>query len=284
MRSEHTPLDPVGDLRRRIRVTDVTAAGSSGADLEATLVTVRQLVDEIITSQRHHSGNGRPLLEHRGSEEQLGPVFSRFLHQHQHRWRPSQVYIAWDSWLGAGRIPQPLHQLESGLLAAGGQVLTLSGCQAAGDQVGSGRLEDLRRRGARVRVHQTELPDTIILERQEAILRGPSEGGRADVYIIRHPVVVDALLRLVSGVWQAALDIEVFRQFSALQDDLTMRVLHLLSTGYKDEAAARELGVSVRTYRRHVANLMGQLDAESRFQAGLRAARLGLSRPDLQRA
>ncbi|NEE20393.1 response regulator transcription factor, partial [Streptomyces sp. SID7499] len=43
-----------------------------------------------------------------------------------------------------------------------------------------------------------------------------------------------------------------------------------------DEVAARELTVSVRTYRRYVAEIMTLLDATSRFQAGVRAAELGL--------
>jgi DNA-binding NarL/FixJ family response regulator len=34
--------------------------------------------------------------------------------------------------------------------------------------------------------------------------------------------------------------------------------------------------VSLRTYRRHVAEIMRELDANSRFQAGARAVELGL--------
>ncbi|MFV2022916.1 response regulator transcription factor, partial [Micromonospora sp. LOL_023] len=52
--------------------------------------------------------------------------------------------------------------------------------------------------------------------------------------------------------------------------------VRLLAAGYKDEATARELRISVRTYRRHVATLMERLNAESRFQAGIQAAKAGL--------
>jgi len=44
-----------------------------------------------------------------------------------------------------------------------------------------------------------------------------------------------------------------------------------------DEAAARQLGTSLRTYRRRVAELMATLQAGSRFQAGVRAGELGLA-------
>ena len=46
-------------------------------------------------------------------------------------------------------------------------------------------------------------------------------------------------------------------------------------TGAKDEAIARELGIGVRTLRRRMSHLMGLLDAETRFQAGMQAVRRG---------
>ncbi len=53
-------------------------------------------------------------------------------------------------------------------------------------------------------------------------------------------------------------------------------VLDALNEGWTDETAARALGVSLRTYRRRVAELMTALGASSRFQAGARARELGL--------
>lgn len=52
-------------------------------------------------------------------------------------------------------------------------------------------------------------------------------------------------------------------------------LLRLLAAGLTDEAAARRLGISVRTARRQVAVLMNKLGASSRFQAGHRAAQRG---------
>lgn len=53
-------------------------------------------------------------------------------------------------------------------------------------------------------------------------------------------------------------------------------MLRALGSGATDEAAARDLGMSVRTYRRRVAELLDVLEAGSRFQAGVRAGELGL--------
>jgi DNA-binding NarL/FixJ family response regulator len=53
-------------------------------------------------------------------------------------------------------------------------------------------------------------------------------------------------------------------------------VLELLQLGMKDETIARQLGVSLRTVRRRIAALMDDLGVDTRFQAGLEAARRGL--------
>lgn len=52
-------------------------------------------------------------------------------------------------------------------------------------------------------------------------------------------------------------------------------LLALLTAGSKDEAIARQLGWSVRTMRRRMSQLMSDLDASNRFQAGASAARRG---------
>ncbi|MFI6494765.1 hypothetical protein [Streptomyces sp. NPDC050564] len=46
------------------------------------------------------------------------------------------------------------------------------------------------------------------------------------------------------------------------------QLLHLLTSGLKDEAAARHLGLSLRTVRRRIAALMDRTGANTRFQAG----------------
>ncbi len=54
-----------------------------------------------------------------------------------------------------------------------------------------------------------------------------------------------------------------------------LEILRLLAAGMTDEAIARKIGVSTRTIRRQTSEIMDQLDAGSRFQAGILASRLG---------
>lgn len=50
-------------------------------------------------------------------------------------------------------------------------------------------------------------------------------------------------------------------------------VVRLLATGLTDAGAARKLGISERQFRRYVSVMMKKLEASSRFQAGVEAAR-----------
>jgi DNA-binding NarL/FixJ family response regulator len=57
-------------------------------------------------------------------------------------------------------------------------------------------------------------------------------------------------------------------------------VLQALADGLSDKAIAERLGVSDKTARGHVVNLLGKLDVESRLQAVVLAARAGAIRFD----
>lgn len=52
-------------------------------------------------------------------------------------------------------------------------------------------------------------------------------------------------------------------------------LLRLLASGCTDESMCRKLGISLRTVRRAVADLMARLGAHSRFEAGVQAVRCG---------
>ncbi|MFD0277021.1 LuxR family transcriptional regulator [Kitasatospora sp. NPDC127111] len=103
-------------------------------------------------------------------------------------------------------------------------------------------------------------------------------GVRASV--IQKPEVLHTLGTLFESVWRNAVPAGERIVFGDRdRAALAQQILGALRAGVTDEVAARELTVSVRTYRRHVAEIMALLGAQSRFQAGVRAAELGLLRP-----
>ncbi|SOD64507.1 regulatory protein, luxR family [Streptomyces zhaozhouensis] len=114
----------------------------------------------------------------------------------------------------------------------------------------------------------------LLVDRATALVRVDSPLGR-NAAQVNDATLVGTLLSLFEGLWRRSAPL-VLPEWDGRGDArLTRAVLRALSEGVTDETAARELGMSVRTYRRHVAEIMGRLGARSRFQAGALAAGLG---------
>jgi DNA-binding NarL/FixJ family response regulator len=88
--------------------------------------------------------------------------------------------------------------------------------------------------------------------------------------IVRTPGVVDALRMLFDTLWRQSAPLPGTQPAG---DRPSTQILKLLAAGAKDETIARQLGLSLRTVRRRVAELIGELGATTRFQAGAEAAR-----------
>ncbi len=140
----------------------------------------------------------------------------------------------------------------------------------------SQHLHTMVERGAGVRISDEAINETIILDRKTVILAGDASFGERSYSIITVPEVVHGVLSLFDAAWRAATDFAVYDNDAAELRRLAPSILDHLNTGATDEVAARALGLSVRTYRRRVAELMSALGATSRFQAGARAQELGL--------
>jgi DNA-binding CsgD family transcriptional regulator len=128
--------------------------------------------------------------------------------------------------------------------------------------------------GAAVRTMPAVPMNALVIDGTIAVLPGETSAG--SVAVLRLPSVVTTVTELFERIWPDAV---------ALADgdlpegsDLSMRereMLRLLSLGATDEFAAAHLGISVRTVRRMVAQIMHRLGARSRFQAGVKAADRG---------
>ncbi|MFF2045901.1 hypothetical protein ACFVVX_36325 [Kitasatospora sp. NPDC058170] len=110
----------------------------------------------------------------------------------------------------------------------------------------------------------------LIVDRRVAFVRLDPDLPESDTLQVGQPGIVAALVDLFERQWARATDIDRL-DLSAVEAE----VLRTLSEHGKDETAARELNISVRKYRTHVAALMARLDAATRFQAALRAKERG---------
>jgi hypothetical protein len=101
---------------------------------------------------------------------------------------------------------------------------------------------------------------------------GESTGRRL---VVREDSLVGALTALFEQMWERAMTVPGLD--GGIDDPTGERRLLLvqLARGAKDEQIARALGLSLRTVRRRVADIMADLGADSRFQAGVEAVRRG---------
>lgn len=139
------------------------------------------------------------------------------------------------------------------------------------DPTGAQHTRHVAGSGAQVRITTVEMNETITVDRRVAILAG--DGSFTVVWI---PAVVQGALTLFDAAWRESTALADYeRDFGDLHQ-MAPRLLELLSSGAADGSAARTLGISLRTYRRRVDDLVRTLGANSRFQAGSRARELGL--------
>ncbi|MEV0581625.1 LuxR C-terminal-related transcriptional regulator [Nonomuraea sp. NPDC050310] len=89
-------------------------------------------------------------------------------------------------------------------------------------------------------------------------------------YLVRAHIVVGVLRALFAELWGRAVPLPWGRR----ADGMT-QVIRLAAQGMCDESIARQLGISVRTVRARFADAMTELGAQSRFHAGVEAARRG---------
>jgi DNA-binding CsgD family transcriptional regulator len=141
-------------------------------------------------------------------------------------------------------------------------------------------VKDIRAAGGDIRTsahhwdHDLALfDDTIALISACDGLDRPARGGLA--------IGDDTLLYLFASIlrWAWTDSVPLLDQGDdeyAVASEVKRSVARLLEMGLKDEAIARRLGLSLRTCRKRIAELMEELDSTSRFQAGAQAVRRGL--------
>jgi len=133
--------------------------------------------------------------------------------------------------------------------------------------------------GVQVRISPVVPMNMIIADEQFALLPVNPENPPAGAILARGSALVRSYQALFEHSWHMAIPFGDQRRPDEGGDGLTEQqraALRMLASGMKDEKVARHLGVSLRTVSRMISDLMQELDASSRFEAGVRATRLGL--------
>jgi hypothetical protein len=118
-----------------------------------------------------------------------------------------------------------------------------------------------------------ELPTRLfVISGTHAILPEPIGFADEPRLLVRQNALVQALTLLFELYWDRAVPVS---DLSGARGDERTFLVRQLASGAKDEHIARTMGLSLRTVRRRVADLMIELGADTRFQAGVEAGRRG---------
>ncbi|MGC4110379.1 MAG: helix-turn-helix domain-containing protein [Nocardioides sp.] len=118
-----------------------------------------------------------------------------------------------------------------------------------------------------------DLPTRLmILGATHAIVPEPLGFSDSPRLLVRQGALVGALTLLFELYWERAVPVS---ELSGPRSNERTFLLRQLQAGAKDEQIARTMGISLRTVRRRVSDLMIELGADTRFQAAAEAARRG---------
>jgi len=164
-------------------------------------------------------------------------------------------------------------------LRRGADIRTIYTDSVYSDAAGIAFIRDTLRAGGQARtvthLPMATCPESMVIGKRVAVLPQHAYGSGSRWSFHYGGDEVAALLGFLEDQWTAAAPVEADQSVSMLTP-LERRILHQLCHGAKDASAARTLGISVRTYRRHVTALCLRLGASSRFEAGVNAALTGL--------
>lgn len=180
---------------------------------------------------------------------------------------------------GPWEIDVPLH-LD--LLVRGVKVRVLHLDSTNGTPERRRAVRELTRAGAEIRT----LPSLPLQLRMAdggsaALPLDPSDPDLGAV-LLREPGALTGLRALFTCLWDEAAPLpDVAGEAGeagepGVYSTQERALLRFLAEGLTDEAAARRLGISLRSERRMISGLSERFDAHSRFQLGLQAARSGL--------
>jgi len=148
---------------------------------------------------------------------------------------------------------------------------------ARNDKVTRSHVDWLNKRGSQVRTRPFLPMQMLISDQATAVLPLDSTGQRVGIRVIQDPMVVNCLLALFEQTWLSAVPLGL--TLTPRTGELTFTqhtVIELLALGYIDKEVEGKMAIDKRTVGRRVAEIMQILNAKTRFQAGVRAAKYGI--------
>ncbi|MFK0238890.1 helix-turn-helix transcriptional regulator [Streptomyces vinaceus] len=177
----------------------------------------------------------------------------------------------------SGASLEASRRLDRRALACGIEMRSVYQDSARNDPTTLAYARWLTEQGGQVRTSPLLPPRLLIFDRAVAVVPIDPDLSRLGALCTSAPGIVASLTSLFEQTWDSAIPLGADRpRPSDTRPTATeLELLKLLASGMTDEAAAKRLGVSLRTVRRQMSALMERLHATSRFEAGLKAAQHG---------
>ena len=138
-------------------------------------------------------------------------------------------------------------------------------------------VRQVTEQGAQVRTTSESFEGMCVIDRRTVFLAVDPVAHPQQAAVVTHPALVPFLRRTVEHLWAGAMPFDAQdAQYVEAADETKMALIRLMASGLKDEAIANRLGMATRTTRRHMAAIMDELGATSRFEAGVKIARMGI--------
>jgi sugar-specific transcriptional regulator TrmB/DNA-binding CsgD family transcriptional regulator len=116
----------------------------------------------------------------------------------------------------------------------------------------------------------------LIADRHSAMIpMDPGPNPPTAAIFVRASPLLTALATCFDLLWERATPLGATVASGELLDQRDRELLAMLASGMKDSSIVRALGITQRTVTRRVGHILTVLDAQTRFQAGIQAARRG---------
>ena len=129
--------------------------------------------------------------------------------------------------------------------------------------------------GEEIRVLPTLPTRMFIADDRMALVPMHSQGedGGFGALLIHPSGLLDLVVSIFEAYWRSATEFLPVAAVASVDDEIDRDLLRLLLLGVTDAAAASQLGVSLRTVQRRIAELMQRAEVTTRIQLGAEAVR-----------
>lgn len=130
-------------------------------------------------------------------------------------------------------------------------------------------VERVTRLGADVRTLDDQIMRLLVFDRRVAVIA--VHDSLTGAMIVHDPDTLHFLVNAFELMWSSAQPFPLNwdnEELAEIGEELKLKIFRLLSEGLTDQVIAKRMGMSVRTCRRHIAEVMSRLEAETRFRAG----------------